>query len=225
MTLTLPDLITGIQETLLVNRYGRQDEEIDAYGESRRELYRDQQEKAAGRELAFDTTIAYADMIFTIQLRRVYHHEGRVTRVVYFTGGGDFKKAAPKVEDQAAVQIAAWLASQHYATAPIGCRVILHKTNDDMEPIESKVVDFELWNPANLAEFIQERLSSLALHRNTPDAELPECNEADRFALKTDAYCKCRTQCRVRDFCQQYAKVRELGVQKLAKAKSVLDFL
>ena len=228
ITLTIPDLVVGIQETMLVLRHGRQDEDEGGHGELRRELYRFMSSRLAERELDFQIVVVASGVECTIQSKRLYHHEGCVYRVCYLTENiqSIFKDGQAKPADVGVTQIAAWAASRVFATSPKQICIIYHRVSDDPaagEPIlESKPLFFDLMEPAVIEKHIQERIGELSKHWNTPDMELPTCTDEERFAIKSDPYCKCRASCRVRDFCQQYASVRMKDSEKFQSAKSVL---
>jgi len=226
--LTIPDLAVGLQETMLVLRHGRKDEEEGAYGELRRELYRFMSRALSERELDFELEVQAGAMACTLQSKRFYHHEGYVYRVCYLTEDipSIFKNGQAKTIDMAVTQIAAWAAGKAWATAPKGVRLLYHRISDDPTAenpiIESKQISFDLFDPTAIEEHISQRLKAIADHWDIADAELPACTDEERFALKTDPHSKCRASCRVRDFCQQYAAVRANGSSQLERAKATL---
>lgn len=225
ITLSLNDLVTGIQETILVQRHGRRDEDPNSYGESRRATYRRVQEGADGRELTLDTRLRFGCVEFVVQMRRLYHHAGAIVRAAIIPGK---KITAPRPADVAIVQLGAWFAAQHYATAPSVCRVLVHRMGDEQGarvPIESRAFDFPLMDETAIDAHITKRLDEILAHLDTPAENLPECTDAERFAIKLDPHAKCRTQCRVRDHCAQFAAVRDAGQQAFDDATGMLSGL
>ena len=228
ITLTIPDLIVGIQETMLVTRHGRMDESSGGHGELRRELYRYMSHSLEGNELSFDIFLRRGDLDVVLRLRRLYHHEGYVYRICYVTDGAKavFAKGVAKGTDIAITQLGAWAAAKYFSTPPKGCRIIYHRVSEnpnDPEPVkESKLFTFELLDDDTMHDFVDKRIELIQQNIRTPDQNLPECSLEERFALKTDNYCKCRSACRARDYCHQYAVVREQGTKDFEEAKGVL---
>lgn len=228
ITLTLPDLVVGVQETSLFLRHGRQDEKDGSHGQLRRELYRYMSRSLEERELNFDLVLRHNKCDFTLRARRIYHHEGCVYRICYVTDDAPsvFKKGIAKGTDVAVTQLAAWAAGKYFSTTPTSCRIIYHRISeeaDDADPVvQSRVLAFDLLDEGTMQKFINSRLDSIEKNLETPAEELPPCTEEERFALKSDPYSKCRTSCRVRDFCAQYAAVRKKGADDFDEAKAAL---
>jgi hypothetical protein len=101
----------------------------------------------------------------------------------------------------------------------------MHKTDEAMAVVESKVFDYPLLAGEQIQSAVEDRLAAIAKNLDMPAESLPECSAEERFALTTDAYSKCRTQCRVRNSCAQYAAVRAEGSRKFAAARTTLASL
>ena len=231
INLTLPDLQVGLQETILCIRHGRMDEASGVHGSIRRGLYRRANSVLLKRELDFVLKIDRGEVIFNIHIQRFYHHDGNIGRVFYLQGPHDsiFKDHVIKPHDQALLEIASWACIAHFSTPPkrAFARYFQVSENQNAEnPIKDEVnIEFALPDEngiKNIEIQINKRLEEIEECLSLPEESLPECSPEDRFALKTDPYSKCRTQCRVRDFCRQYATVRANADQEYVAASAML---
>lgn len=229
--LTLSDLAVGLQETVLVIRHGREDETSGVHGEIRRSLYRKANAQLSSRELDFSVKIRKGSYLFDIHLQRFYHHAGSIGRICYIQGKQDdvFKRRMVKAIDFQLLQLAFWAASIHFETPPIGCFATyahLSENPNSENPIENMVrLPVEVLPSDQIDRMVNIRLEEIIQTLDTPDSSLPECSPTDRFAVKQDSYCKCRSSCRARNVCQQYADIRASASSDYQAAKVFLSSL
>lgn len=209
IVLTPADFGVGVQEVVLVKKFGGEPEVADMPDSARRDLYRIAQETMPERELRFSVKVAIPGMVAKIVCRRLYHAEGKVIRLVYLTKDApDPRKVGPKPQDEVAVLVALWTAQQAFENPP-SAGAILHYTFDPVRknPIIGSYLYPVIYDEGRAASIIQERL--IAIRDALPlDTEiLPQCDDIERHSQKNDPYHKCRFYCRARTYCPQAKSV------------------
>jgi len=179
------------------------------------------------RELRATINFTYRGNAFSLDLRRIYQLKGMVCRLVYVPKSApDARKNPNKPHDIMGAQIAAWFCSKIYKSSPTGVRIVTHGMNTPgKEPALLYTVEreYDLMPPADVEKIITARLDKVLENFNKPDAELPPCDERDRFSLKGDPFAKCRGVCRVRGFCCQYKAAMDAASADFAAAKKMIS--
>lgn len=209
IVLTPADFGVGVQEVVLVKRFGGEPEVADMPDSARRDLYRLAQETMPERELRFSVDVEIPGLLAQIVCRRLYHADGKIYRLVYLTKDApDPRKFGPKPQDEIATLVSMWGARQAFSTAP-GGGVIMHYLFDALKknPIVGTYEYPVIYDEDRAESIIYDRLLAIsnALKRDT--SGLPECNEIERHSQKNDPYHKCRFYCRARTYCPQAKSV------------------
>ncbi len=227
LKLTLQDFVVGVQETVLATRYPSQPEIPDSVGEARRAIYRSTRHLLEARELRHTVEFTYRGQQISVDLRRVYHVNKLVCRIVYVPKNApDARRHPNKPHDIMAAQAAAWFCSKIYDSAPAGVRIVTRGMNTPgKDPAIPYTVerDYDLMPAQEVEKFITDRLDSIIDNLDTPDAELPQCTERERFVLKSDPFAKCRGVCRVRGACQQYQAALNAATDDLAATNQMFQ--
>jgi hypothetical protein len=209
ITLTPTDFGVGVQEVVLVKRFGGEPENADMPDSARRDLYRLAQETMPERELRFSVDVEIPGLSVQLVCRRLYHADGKIYRLVYLTKDApDPRKFGPKPQDEIATLISMWGARHAFKTPPIG-GVIMHYFFDPLKrnPIVGKYEYPVIFDEDRAESIILERLVAIRDAMPKATAELPECNEIERHSQKNDPYHKCRFYCRARTYCPQAKSV------------------
>ena len=172
----------------------------------------------------------------TFTVNRCYHHEGRLCRIFYIRElGSELREEhGPKPHEIETLQLAAWVASKHFATPPLGIRLVYHVLcQDDRESpvLKSWVVDLPLTDPQKFENALAAKLKKLeAVLRNPDDTLLPPCTITERHGTELRPFQKCKDYCRARGSCPQYAafraKAAEIpGLTEDGKGSSSFSFI
>lgn len=223
LILTPADFGVGVQEVVLVKKFGGEPEVADMPDSARRDLYRLAQETMPERELRFSVDVEILGLSAQIVCRRLYHAEGKIYRLVYLTKDApDPRKFGPKPQDEIAILISMWGAMHAFKTPPLG-GIIMHYLFDPLKknPIVGSYEYPVIFDADRAESIILERLQSIRAALPKSTSELPECNEIERHAQKNDSHHKCRFYCRARTYCQQ-AKPVVHPASQLPSSKSLL---
>lgn len=201
---------TGPQEVVLAYRHGRCDEEDTNHRMDRTNIYQATEAQLRHRELSnCEITIETPGLITNLQLKRCYHHEGRLCRVHYLSeSASEIRKQQVKSYEIELAQVAAWAAARYFATPPLGIRLIYHvlAAEETASPIaEAWVVDLPLAPRAKIEALVSKRLGAIAAALNLPDEALPECDMDERHGTDAKPFKKCLDSCRARKTCCQFA--------------------
>jgi len=205
ITLTPTDFGVGVQEVVLVKRFGGEPEVADMPDSARRDLYRVAQETMPERELRFAVDIEIPGLSAQLVCRRLYHAEGKIYRLVYLTKDApDPRKFGPKPQDEIATLVSMWGAKHAFRTAPRG-GVIMHYLFDPLKknPIVGEYEYPIIFDEGRALSVITDRLLEIRDALRLPTESLPHCNEIERHSQKNDPYHKCRFYCRARTYCLQ----------------------
>ncbi len=203
--LTPADFGVGVQEVVLVKRYGGEPEVADMPDSARRDLYRLAQERMPERELRFAVDIDIPGLAAQIVCRRLYHAEGKIYRLVYLTKDApDPRKFGPKPQDEIATLVSMWAAQQSFRTPPKG-GVIKHYFFDPLKknPIVGTYEYPVIFDEDRAQSIIFDRLRDIKSALSLETQSLPLCGEIERHSQKNDPYHKCRFYCRARTYCSQ----------------------
>ena len=203
--LTPADFGVGVQEVVLVKKFGGEPEVADMPDSARRDLYRITQETMPERELRFSVDVAVPGMRARIVCRRLYHAEGKIFRLVYLTKDApDPRKVGPKPQDEVAVLVALWAAQRAFSTHPKGGG-IQHYTFDPVKknPIIGSYLYPVIYDDGRASSIIQDRLLAIRDALALDSTKLPACDDIERHSQKNDPYHKCRFYCRARTYCAQ----------------------
>lgn len=207
--LTPTDFGVGVQEVVLVKKFGGEPEVADMPDSARRDLYRITQETMPERELRFSVDVAVPGMRARIVCRRLYHAEGKIFRLVYLTKDApDPRKVGPKPQDEVAVLVALWAAKRAFQTEPKGGG-IQHYTFDPVKknPIIGSYHYPVIYDDGRASSIIQDRLIAIRDALTLDSSNLPQCDDIERHSQKNDPYHKCRFYCRARTYCSQAREV------------------
>lgn len=207
--LTPTDFGVGVQEVVLVKKFGGEPEVADMPDSARRDLYRITQETMPERELRFSVDVSVPGMHAKIVCRRLYHGDGKIFRLVYLTKDApDPRKVGPKPQDEVAVLVALWAAKRAFLTEPKGGG-IQHYTFDPVRknPIIGSYHYPVIYDDGRASSIIQDRLIAIRDALSLDSSSLPPCDDIERHSQKNDPYHKCRFYCRARTYCSQAKSV------------------
>ena len=221
LSITVAELSTGVQEIVLVERHGRISEEDENHRSDKNNLYRAVEAQLSHRAIDCFAVVEIPGLEVTIKVNRCYHHEGRLCRIHYVRERGSElrEQKGPKAHEIETLQLAAWVASQHFSTPPRGIRLVYHVLpQDDRESpiLKSWVVDLPLTEPKQFEKKLASKLGKLrdAL-QNADDEVLPPCSITERHGTEHRPFTKCKDYCRARHVCRQYAAVKERALGSL----------
>jgi hypothetical protein len=223
--LTPADFGVGVQEVVLVKKFGGEPEVADMPDSARRDLYRITQETMPERELRFSVDVSIPGLRAQIVCRRLYHGEGKIYRIVYLTKDApDPRKVGPKPQDEIAVLVSMWAASYAFSTAPVG-GVIQHYMFDPVKknPIVGSYSYPVIYDEGRASAIIQDRLEAVRDALGLDSNRLPHCNDIERHAQKNDPYHKCKFYCRARTYCSQARAVVHPDIQAVRANGILLD--
>jgi hypothetical protein len=223
--LTPTDFGVGVQEVVLVKKFGGEPEVADMPDSARRDLYRITQETMPERELRFSVDVSVPGLKARIVCRRLYHGEGKIFRLVYLTKDApDPKKVGPKPQDEVAVLVALWAARRAFSPEPRGGG-IQHYTFDPVKknPIIGSYYYPVVYDDGRASSIIQDRLIAVRDALGLDVANLPECDDIERHSQKNDPYHKCRFYCRARTYCSQAKSIVHPDTHSLKTNGILLD--
>jgi len=214
LNLTPAMFFTGTQAIVLAHRHGRSDEDELNFRLDKNSTYQATEALLRHRELSrCEITMETAGLIVNLRLKRCYHHEGRLCRVHYVSeSGSEIRRKGLKTHEIQLAQVAAWAAARHFATPPVGVRLVYHvlaADDNEMAVTESWVVDLPMEPQAKVESLVVKKLKAIEAALALDDEDLPECDLDERHGTDAKPFQKCFDYCLARHNCPQFTRYVE----------------
>jgi hypothetical protein len=206
LELTIDEFLLSPQELTLRKRHGVVERELSqsVVGENARRLV---QQTLCSRKLECHVRFRLGDLVFKLASRGIYEHEGRLCRIVYLSRNeAAARRASPLPNELDLIELAGWVAQQHFATPPLALRLYYHVfdgSGPEAQICESWYREFSLRSDAEMRTLVVERAHRISEALKRADENLPECTLEERHATEDAPYRKCRDYCPARAHCRQ----------------------